>query len=110
LSSPYFNSSTEKKEKQQKCNTIASQGYTFVWKKKRLSCTLIRKAEAEKLRESRQNQKCICIMKTKEQEMVLQGLQEINAFEKNDVEGGSLANFSIVCCIDIPPISSLMLV
>jgi len=43
-------------------------------------------------------------MKTKEQEMDLLGLQEINDSERNEVEGGLLTNNRIICCHDIPPI------
>ena len=50
-------------------------------------------------------------MKTKEQELDLLGLQEMNASEKNEVEGGLAFPIStifnpddiIICCHDIPP-------
>jgi len=47
-------------------------------------------------------------MKTREQEMFLLGLQEMNGSEKNEVEGGIrvVPDGAIYCCIDIPPMLS----
>jgi len=48
------------------------------------------------------------IMKTKEQELALLGLEEMNVSERNEVIGGVLYPIGpidpfIYCCIDIPP-------
>jgi len=48
-------------------------------------------------------------MKTKEQELILLGLEEINDSQKNEVKGGILYPFEtdgypyIYCCYNIPP-------
>jgi len=55
------------------------------------------------------NKRIIFIMKTKEQESALLGLEEINDSQKNKIEGGSLYPFEtngspyVYCCFDIPP-------
>jgi hypothetical protein len=45
-------------------------------------------------------------MKTKEQEIALLGLKEVNESEKTEITGGVASSWKdsvIVCCIDIPP-------
>jgi hypothetical protein len=48
-------------------------------------------------------------MKTKEQELALLGLQEMNDSEKDEMAGGYIGIggiieiFQPICCIDIPP-------
>jgi len=51
-------------------------------------------------------------MKTKEQELALLGLNEMNGSEKNEIVGGVLYPFPtkddfIVCCWNIPPMEEI---